>query len=76
VVSLLWRDDLDTAFRHLDLQPTGPAAGMAIQATSAASSVREYDLLATDTLTAGYGCWINPSAEAVARGCAGGTTNR
>src|SRR6266478_1310820 len=65
VVSLLWRDDLDTAFRHLDLYdrfgcPTGH-----IQATFRCV-VRQgsIDPKATDTLNSRvHACWLNPSAE-------------
>jgi hypothetical protein len=65
VVSLLWRDDLDTAFRHLDLYdrfgcPTGH-----IQATFRCV-VRQgnIDPKATDTLNSRvHTCWLNPSGE-------------
>jgi hypothetical protein len=65
VVNLLWRDDLDTAFRHLDLYdrfgcPTGH-----IQATFRCV-VRQgnIDPKATDTLHSRvHACWLNPSGE-------------
>ncbi len=65
VVNLLWRDDLDTAFRHLDIYdrfgcPTGH-----IQATFRCL-VRQgaIDPKATDTLNSRvHACWINPNVE-------------
>jgi hypothetical protein len=78
-VSLLWRDDLDTAFRHLDLYdrfgcPTGH-----VQATFRCL-VRQgsIDPKATDTLNSRvHACWINPTAEAKGSASApSATTNR
>jgi hypothetical protein len=65
VKGLLWRDDLDTAFRHLDLYdrfgcPTGH-----IQATFRCV-VRQgsIDPKATDTLNSRvHTCWLNPTIE-------------
>jgi hypothetical protein len=79
VVSLLWRDDLDTAFRHLDLYdrfgcPTGH-----IQATFRCV-VRQgnIDPKATDTLNSRvHACWLNPSGELQGTAAVpSGTTNR
>jgi hypothetical protein len=79
VVSLLWRDDLDTAFRHLDLYdrfgcPTGH-----IQATFRCV-VRQgsFDPKATDTLNSRvHACWLNPSVELQGTAAVpSGTTNR
>jgi hypothetical protein len=80
VVGLLWRDDLDTAFRHLDLYdrfgcPTGH-----IQATFRCL-VRHgnFDVKATDTLNSRvHACWINPSVELKGSAAAApsATTNR
>ncbi len=66
VVSLLWRDDLDTAFRHLDLYDRFGCPAGHIQATFRCL-VRQgnIDPKATDTVNSRvHGCWINPSAEA------------
>src|SRR5512138_3125176 len=66
VVSLLWRDDLDTAFRHLDLYDRFGCPAGHIQATFRCV-VRQgnIDPKATDTLNGRvHGCWINPTAEA------------
>lgn len=79
VVSLLWRDDLDTAFRHLDLYDRFGCPAGHIQATFRCV-VRQgnIDPKATDTLNGRvHGCWINPSAEAQGTAAApSGTTNR
>jgi hypothetical protein len=64
VVSLLWRDDLDTAFRHLDLYdrfgcPTGH-----IQATFRCLVRQGLDPKATDTLNGRvHACWLNPALD-------------
>jgi hypothetical protein len=79
VVSLLWRDDLDTAFRHLDLYDRFGCPAGHIQATFRCV-VRQgnIDPKATDTLNGRvHGCWINPSAEQQGTAAApAGTTNR
>jgi hypothetical protein len=79
VVSLLWRDDLDTAFRHLDLYDRFGCPAGHIQATFRCV-VRQgnIDPKATDTLNGRvHGCWINPSAETQGTAAAPtGTTNR
>src|SRR6266700_5355754 len=65
VVNLLWRDDLDTAFRHLDLYDRFGCPAGHIQATFRCV-VRQgnIDPKATDTLNSRvHGCWVNPSAE-------------
>ena len=65
VVSLLWRDDLDTAFRHLDLYDRFGCPAGHIQATFRCL-VRQgnFDPKAADTLNSRvHGCWVNPSAE-------------
>ena len=70
VVSLLWRDDLDTAFRHLDLYDRFGCPAGHIQATFRCV-VRQgnIDPKATDTLNSRvHACWINPSAEAQGHG--------
>jgi hypothetical protein len=79
VVSLLWRDDLDTAFRHLDLYDRFGCPAGHIQATFRCL-VRQgnFDPKATDTLNSRvHGCWINPNAETQGTAAVpSGTTNR
>jgi hypothetical protein len=65
VVGLLWRDDLDTAFRHLDLYDRFGCPAGHIQATFRCL-VRHgnIDLKSADTLSGRvHTCWINPMAE-------------
>lgn len=62
VVSLLWRDDLDTAFRHLDLYDRFGCPGAHIQATFRCL-VRQgnIDPKAQETLNGRvHACWLNP----------------
>src|SRR5437016_2416549 len=79
VVSLLWRDDLDTAFRHLDLYDRFGCPAGHIQATFRCL-VRQgnFDPKAADTLNSRvHGCWINPNAETQGTAAVpSGTTNR
>ena len=66
VVGLLWRDDLDTAFRHLDLYDRFGCPAGHIQATFRCL-VRQgnIDLKTPDTLAGRvHTCWLDPSAEA------------
>jgi hypothetical protein len=63
VVNLLWRDDLDTAFRHLDLYDRFGCPGGHIQATFRCV-VRQgpIDTKAPESLTGRvHACWINPA---------------
>ena len=64
VVHLLWRDDLDTAFRHLDLYDRFGCPGGHIQATfRCVVKQGPIDPKATDSLQARvHSCWINPAA--------------
>ena len=65
VVSLLWRDDLDTAFRHLDLYDRFGCPSAHIQATFRCL-VRQgnIDPKAQETLNGRvHACWINPGLE-------------
>lgn len=65
VVSLLWRDDLDTAFRHLDLYDRFGCPSAHIQATFRCL-VRQgnIDPKAPETLTGRvHACWLNPGLE-------------
>ncbi len=62
VVSLLWRDDLDTAFRHLDLYDRFGCPSTHIQATFRCL-VRQGDIdpKAQETLNGRvHSCWLNP----------------
>ena len=65
VVNLLWRDDLDTAFRHLDLYDRFGCPGGHVQATFRCV-VRQGNLdpKAPESLgTRVHACWINPSLQ-------------
>ena len=84
VVSLLWRDDLETAFRHLDLYDRFGCPAGHIQATFRclilhASSI---DPKAPDSLNGRVeACWINPAqpappAPAASAAAPSPTTNR
>jgi hypothetical protein len=86
VVNLLWRDDLDTAFRHLDLYDRFGCPAGHIQATFRCL-VRQGnpDLKVPETLSGRvHACWINPEGEtagtppapAPSASVPAGTTNR
>jgi len=83
VVGLLWRDDLDTAFRHLDLYDRFGCPAGHIQATFRCL-VRQGnpDLKLPETLNGRvHACWINPEAEAAtlpppSAAAPGSTSNR
>jgi len=64
-VILILRDDLDTAFRHLDLYDRFGCPGGHIQA--AIRCVTRFgipDAKATDTMNSrAHACWINPAAQ-------------
>jgi hypothetical protein len=65
VVTLLWRDDLDTAFRHLDLYDRFGCPSAHIQATFRCL-VRQpnIDPKAPETLNGRvHACWLNPTLE-------------
>ncbi len=66
VVFLMWRDDLDTAFRHLDLYDRFGCPGGHIQAAFRCLTrfAPQIDPKASETLSSRvHGCWINPSAQ-------------
>jgi hypothetical protein len=70
VVNLLWRDDLDTAFRHLDLYDRFQCPGGHVQATFRCV-VRQgsIDPKAPESLAARvHQCWINPSLQPASAG--------
>lgn len=65
VVGLLWRDDLDTAFRHLDLYDRFGCPGPHVQSTFRCV-VRQghIDPKAPQTLNARvHACWLNPGSS-------------
>jgi len=68
VVTLLWRDDLDTAFRHLDLYDRFGCPGGHIQASFRCIILHgsNIDPKAADSLNARvHACWINPQSPAM-----------
>jgi len=68
VVSLLWRDDLDTAFRHLDLYDRFGCPSAHIQASFRCLILHgnNIDPKAADSLNARVqSCWINPSTPSI-----------
>lgn len=67
-VRLLWRDDLDTAQRHLDLYDRFSCPGAHIQATfRCVIRQGEIDPKATETANARvHSCWINPAMTTAA----------
>jgi hypothetical protein len=82
VVGLMWRDDLDTAFRHLDLYDRFGCPAGHIQATFRCL-VRQghIDPKPPETLHGRvHTCWVNPNIEAPAAptsaAAPSGTTNR
>ncbi len=67
VVSLLWRDDLDTAFRHLDLYDRFSCPAAHIQAAFRCLILHadSIDPKAPDSLNGRVeACWINPTEPA------------
>ncbi len=66
VVNLMWRDDLDTAFRHLDLYDRFGCPGGHVQATFRCL-VRfggQIDNKIPESLNSRIqACWINPNAQ-------------
>jgi hypothetical protein len=67
VVSLLWRDDLDTAFRHLDLYDRFGCPGGHVQAAFRCLILQagNIDPKAPDSLNNRVeACWINPAQPA------------
>jgi hypothetical protein len=73
VVHLLWRDDLDTAFRHLDLYDRFGCPGGHIQATfRCVVKQGPIDPKATDSLQSRvHSCWVNPAAPPAPAAAAG-----
>jgi hypothetical protein len=68
VVSLLWRDDLDTAFRHLDLYDRFGCPSAHVQATFRCliQHGNNIDPKVADTLNGRIlSCWVNPTNPAI-----------
>jgi len=68
VVGLLWRDDLDTAFRHLDLYDRFGCPSGHIQATFRCLILHgsNIDPKAADSLIGRvHACWINPTSPVI-----------
>ena len=66
VVRLMWRDDLDTAFRHLDLYDRFGCPGGHVQATFRCLTRfgGQIDPKVAETLASRiHACWINPGAQ-------------
>ena len=65
VVVLMWRDDLDTAFRHLDLYDRFGCPGGHVQATfRCLVRFGAIDPKVPDSLSGRvHACWINPTAQ-------------
>lgn len=66
VVRLMWRDDLDTAFRHLDLYDRFGCPGGHIQAAFRCLTRfgAQIDPKIAETLDSRvHACWINPAAQ-------------
>src|SRR3954451_18024762 len=66
VVRLMWRDDLDTAFRHLDLYDRFGCPGGHIQAAFRCLTRfgGQIDPKVAETLDSRvHACWINPNAQ-------------
>jgi hypothetical protein len=65
VVSLLWRDDLDTAFRHLDLYDRFGCPANHVQTTfRCVVSHGPFDSKIPDSLNSRvHACWINQEAS-------------
>jgi hypothetical protein len=79
VVRLLLNDDLDTAFRHLDLYDRFGCPADHIQSTFRCMLKRgDIDSKATEKLDGRvHACWINPTAEFKGTAAApSGSTNR
>jgi hypothetical protein len=61
----MWRDDLDTAFRHLDLYDRFGCPGGHVQAAfRCLTRFGAFDPKAPDSLTGRvHACWINPQLQ-------------
>ena len=78
VVSLLWRDDLDTAFRHLDLYDRFGCPSAHIQASFRCLILHgsNIDPKAADSLNARiHSCWISPTSPNIPAPAAAAATS-
>ncbi|MBN8966384.1 MAG: beta-1-3, beta-1-6-glucan biosynthesis protein [Rhizobiales bacterium] len=76
VVGLLWRDDMDTAFRHLDLYDRFGCPGPHIQAAfrCVVRQGSSIDPKSPQSLNARvHVCWLNPAAQPAAAAATPGT---
>ena len=74
VVGLMWRDDMDTAFRHLDLYDRFGCPGPHIQAAfrCVVRQGNNIDPKSPPSLNAKvHACWLNPTASQAAAACLG-----
>jgi len=75
VVSLLWRDDLDTAFRHLDLYDRFGCPGGHVQmAFRCVLRQGDIDPKAEKLAARVHACWINPAISPAAAAAAAAAT--
>jgi hypothetical protein len=77
VVRLMWNDDLDTAFRHLDLYDRFGCPGGHVQATFRCLTRfgAQIDPKVAETLSSRiHACWINPGAQPQAAAAAAPAT--
>jgi hypothetical protein len=65
VVGLMWRDDLDTAFRHLDMYDRFGCPGGHVQAAfRCLTRFGAVDPKAPESLSGRvHACWVNPAAQ-------------
>jgi hypothetical protein len=73
VVGLMWRDDMDTAFRHLDLYDRFGCPGPHIQSAfrCVVRQGNNIDPKSPQSLNARvHSCWLNPSAPTAAAAAA------
>jgi hypothetical protein len=78
VVRLMWRDDLDTAFRHLDLYDRFGCPGGHVQATF--RCLTRFGAQIDDKVQKSlddrvHACWINPNAQPQAAAAAAPSTS-
>jgi hypothetical protein len=74
VVGLMWRDDMDTAFRHLDLYDRFGCPGPHIQSAfrCVVRQGNNIDPKSPQSLNARvHSCWVNPSATPTAAAATG-----
>lgn len=72
VISLLWRDDIDTAFRHLDLYDRFGCPAPHVQAAFRCLIRQGSDSKTPDLHTRVHTCWLAPNPPAAAASSGGG----